>query len=362
MEKKPIDLLKSFLRLQGRRVQTYQSFDACLRDYLQSLDKAKYVEGCKRITAEFSRISQEIIAIEESLRACERTLLTADTIRKVQELEREKLKKTVVRQAFLALHADDEGNSVQKAQPEDYDDLAAQEAELEYLKEAISGELESVQEEIYEMEEDICFDDEDPVIVRNVVGALCRKCHAASISSHDFDFYHYCCDRVHDKAWGPSGRCIQIAASAMGRDVPSIPDIQQALPGKSASDLEKVRRYIASSYGLEGKVVVVEEEDFSDCVCGHLSKGGVPVFISDTSSGTTLVIAAVEKVEGGGVDSLSVLVVDPRVCTNVGYEDLERCTYVPENGLSYNISSTLFCGWSNLKKLLSGKKWEALFI
>lgn len=359
MEHKPTDLLKSFLRLQESRVRTYQSFDACLRDYLQSLDKAKYVEKCKEITTEFSRISQEIISIEESLRTTDRTLPTADTIRKIQELEREKLKKTVVRQAFLAVHAVGNTN-IEAPKPEDYDDLAAQEAEIEELKEVISGELENIQEAIYEMEEDICFDEEDPIIIQNVVDILCKECHETAVRSHDFAFYHYCCDRAHDRAWGPSGRCIQIVASSMGKAIPSIHDIKKEFTDKNMSDLNKICCFVTKNYDMEGKIVTAED-NFAGILCEHLSKNGVPAFINNAASGTTLVIAAAAGKEVK-TDTISVLVVDPRVCSNVTPESLERCTKVPESGLSYNVSSTLFCGWSDLHKLLAGKKWEALFI
>ena len=355
MEKKsPTELIRSFLRLQESRVRTYQGFDGCLRDYLASLDKAKYVDGCKRITAEFSRISQEIIAIEESLRASERTAPMADAIRKVQELEREKLRKTVVRQAFLALHA---GGGAEKPRPEDYDDLAAQEAAIEELKEIISSELEGIQEAMYEMEEDICFGDEDPVVVPNVVSVLCAEPCGTCCRAHDFAFYHYCCDRVHDRAWGPSGRCVQIALSSMGRAVPSIPDIQKALADKPLGDLERISAYLSANCGVEGRIAPVGG-DFSGLLCEHLSKSGVPVFVANKSSGATLVIAAACEKDG----NTSVLVVDPRVCVNVDAEDLGRCAKMPESGLSYNVSSTLFCGWSSLQKVISGQQWDALFV
>ena len=359
MEKKesPTELLRSFLRLQESRVRTYQGFDGCLRDYLASLDKARYLASCKRITTEFSRISQEIITIEESLRSSERTSPAADAIRKVQELEREKLRKTVVRQAFLALHAEGESNGIEKPSPEDYDDLAAQEAAIEELKEIISSELEGIQEAIYDMEEDICFDDEDPVIVPNVVSVLCSESCGAQFRSHDFAFYHYCCDRVHDRAWGPSGRCIQIAASSMGKDVPSIPGMQKALEDKSLSDLEKISAYVSANCGVSGRIVPVGD-DFSKLLCEHLGKGGAPVFVENRSSGVTLVMAAACEKE----DSLAVLVVDPRVAVNVDVDDLRKCAKIPENGLSFNVSSTLFCGWSSLQKIVAGQKWDALFI
>lgn len=385
--RKPVALLKTFRRLQESRVQTYQSFDAYLREYLSDLDKEKYVEGCKRVTAEFSRISQEIISIEEALRRNERTLHAADAIRKVQEFEREKLSKTVVCHAFLALHAGEDSNGamnsesgIEAAQQEDYDDLSVRKAEIETLKKMISGQLEEIQEEVYEMEEDICFDDEDPVIVQDVVSALCSAFVAttAQFCSHDFSFYHYCCDRVHDRAWGPSGRCVQIAVSSLGggnnsnsnssdnnNSIPSIEDIHKALHKDIKCDAEKIRSYMCANYGVEGSVFEAGE-DFSKRLCEHLSKNGIPAFISDRS-GITLVIAAAvaatateESLDG---KALYVLVVDPRVCVNVSREELIRCgSQKPANGVSYNVNSTLFCGWSNLEKILAGKKWNVCLL
>eukprot|EP01027_Heterolobosea_sp_BB2_P024313 GEZU01036606.1.p1 GENE.GEZU01036606.1~~GEZU01036606.1.p1 ORF type:complete len:207 (-),score=51.69 GEZU01036606.1:123-719(-) len=102
-----VELLQQFQQLQTLRVLAYKKFESGFKQFREDLVEETYQRICAEVTQEFKRISEEIIAIETTLRQHPRTQNAADIIRAVQNGEREHLMLTT-KLHMLQLKRDEE--------------------------------------------------------------------------------------------------------------------------------------------------------------------------------------------------------------------------------------------------------------
>ena len=93
------ELTRRFQSLQEERVRAYREYDDGLDGILRDRQLAAYPQLCAEATARFAALSRDINAVEERLRAAdpaERAFAhrAADLVRRVQQLEKEKLELT----------------------------------------------------------------------------------------------------------------------------------------------------------------------------------------------------------------------------------------------------------------------------
>ncbi|XP_077981638.1 required for excision 1-B domain-containing protein-like [Glandiceps talaboti] len=91
------ELIRKFYSLQEERVHTYIVFDGHHHEYLSgapNYDFPKYRQAVHEMTQEFSKISKDIIAIEEKLKNSHSRNDLAAIVRIVQDEEKNKLELT----------------------------------------------------------------------------------------------------------------------------------------------------------------------------------------------------------------------------------------------------------------------------
>ena len=141
-------LLHGFRKKQEQRAQAYSEFNTFFKAYLLDRDVKTYQSLCKGITAKFAAIGKEIIAIEDALLKLGKKDWAA-SIRRVQELEREKLQltaKTQMVQARCRAMRDAEAAGVPRSSQ-----LPVLEREVSIQRKAMGELIERINEELEEI-------------------------------------------------------------------------------------------------------------------------------------------------------------------------------------------------------------------
>lgn len=91
-----LDLLRSVKSLQEQRVMIYKSFEKSYEAYITKMFSAKdYQVSCGMVTEGFKQIMEDIDTIAKKIEEDLGNEKVASIIKKLQKLEREKLKSTV---------------------------------------------------------------------------------------------------------------------------------------------------------------------------------------------------------------------------------------------------------------------------
>ena len=154
-------LLRLFLDQQEDRVSVYQRFEQGFVNFLQVAEAKGYEALVSRTTATFSNVSAAVNAVEAELRS--RGSAMADTLRRVQQCEQQKLQLTarlqIVRhgQVVDELHAESddaaEASRAERTAALRSEEAAELRAKLAALTDTLNDELDEVRIELSDGED-----------------------------------------------------------------------------------------------------------------------------------------------------------------------------------------------------------------
>ncbi|RWS31497.1 uncharacterized protein B4U80_07438 [Leptotrombidium deliense] len=139
------DLIRELYSLHEQRAYTYHLFDEGHKIYLEAsphYDFVKFRQLVHEVTAEFKRISESVITIEQKMRnECRNTTL-ADMIYTLQEEEKQKLKLTAKLQLAKQEFIESNENNLKR------DEIKATKQQLNNVIENINGVLRDIRYEV----------------------------------------------------------------------------------------------------------------------------------------------------------------------------------------------------------------------